>query len=64
MTLVSNQPAIKSALARVQSAEVSRKIVMGTFSPTLAAFTVLSTGYFSQDQRATKFDTLSVFFSK
>jgi outer membrane protein len=52
------QPSIKSAEARVKSADVATKIVKGTFSPTLAAFTALSSGYFSQDQRATRYDSL------
>lgn len=55
---VRNQPTIKSAEARIKSADASRKMAMGNFSPTLSAFTSLSTGYFSQDQRATKYDTI------
>lgn len=55
---VTNQPAIMGAQARVQSADASRKMAMGNFSPTLSAFTQLSTGYFSQDQKAIKYDTL------
>lgn len=55
---LNNQPTIKSADARVKSADASRKMAMGNFSPTISAFTALSTGYFSQDQRATKFDTI------
>lgn len=55
---VTNQPSIMGAQARVQSADASRKMAMGNFSPTLSAFTQLSTGYFSQDQKAIKYDTL------
>ncbi|MCW5908190.1 MAG: TolC family protein [Chitinophagales bacterium] len=53
-----NQPSIKSADARIKSADASRKMAMGSFSPTIAGFTALSTGYFSRDQKAVKYDTI------
>lgn len=59
---VNNQPSVKSALARVQSANASRKIALGALSPTLSAFGSLSTGYFSQDQRVIGFDTANLQF--
>lgn len=56
-----NQPSIKSADARVASAEVSRKISYGALSPTLSAFASLSSGYFSQDKKVLgyNYDTLA-----
>lgn len=52
-----NQPSIKSAEARVQSANSSRKISLGALSPTIAVFGTLSTGYFSQDKKVTGYTT-------
>jgi outer membrane protein len=56
---VSNQPMIKSAEARVKSANASRKISIGALSPTIAVFGTLSSGYFSQDRvYSVRYDTL------
>lgn len=55
---VDNQPTIKAADARIKSADASRKTAIGNFSPTIAGFTALSTGYFSRDQKAVKYDTI------
>ncbi len=48
---LNNQPVIKSADARVKSADFARKISYGTLSPTISAFGSLSTSYFSQDKK-------------
>jgi outer membrane protein len=54
-----NQPMIKSAEARVKSANASRKISIGALSPTIAIFGTLSSGYFSQDRRySVSYDTI------
>ncbi len=54
-----NQPSIKSAEARVKSADASRKISIGALSPTLAVFGTLSSGYFSQDRKySISYDTI------
>lgn len=55
---VSNQPAVKSAEARVKSANASRKISLGALSPTIAVFGTLSTSYFSSDKKITGYTTL------
>jgi outer membrane protein len=56
---LSSQPMIKSAEARVKSANASRKITIGALSPTLAAFGTLSSGYFSQDRKySVSYDTI------
>ena len=55
-----NQPSIKSADARIMSANATQKISYGGLSPTLAGFANISTSYFSQDQRVSKYDTLLV----
>jgi outer membrane protein len=47
----SNQPVIKSAEARVMSADASRKISLGALSPTLSVFANLSSSYFSEDRK-------------
>ncbi len=52
-----NQPSIKSAEARVKSANSSRKISIGALSPTIAVFGTLSTGYFSEDKKVTGYTT-------
>lgn len=57
---VGNQPTIMSAQARIKSAEAQRKMALGNFSPTLSFFTQLSTGYFSQDQRVSRYDTINI----
>lgn len=57
---VGNQPTILSAQARIKSADAQRKMALGNFSPTLSFFTQLSTGYFSQDQRVSKYDTINI----
>lgn len=59
---VSNQPTILSAQARINSADAQRKMALGNFSPTLSFFTQLSTGYFSQDQRVSRYDTIQTPF--
>lgn len=54
-----NQPSIKSANARVKSANASRKISIGALSPTIAVFGTLSSGYFSQDRKySVSYDTI------
>ncbi len=52
-----NQPAIKSAEARLKSANASRKISIGALSPTIAVFGTLSSGYFSQDRKINGYET-------
>jgi outer membrane protein len=52
-----NQPSVMGADARVMSANASKKISYGGFSPTLAAFGSLSTGWFSMDKNNVYKDT-------
>ncbi|MDB5282933.1 MAG: hypothetical protein JWO06_2008 [Bacteroidota bacterium] len=57
---IQNQPVIKSAEARLQSANATQKISYGGFSPTLSAFGSLSSGYFSQDRQVLRYDTFAL----
>ncbi|MBL0309134.1 MAG: TolC family protein [Bacteroidetes bacterium] len=56
-----SQPSIKSAEARLKSANAMRKASIGTLSPTISAFGSLSSGYFSQDRTLVRtiYDTVA-----
>lgn len=59
-TAVRTQPQVKSAEARVKSANASRKAAIGTLSPTLSLFGNLSTAYFSQDRKIVGYDSITI----
>ncbi len=57
---LNNQPSIKSAEARLQSALSSLRMARGAFSPTISVFGQLGTNFSDQNRRPTAFDTLFI----